>query len=247
MNPYDHQQFVGRHWLTEGIHQRMTEDSKGVLLVADQGYGKSAAIANIIQGKHKLKPLNAIHHICISSEANFQRADKFILNMVQNLYCKYPTYGKILEKRGIFMSSRKNEIKLSCKFDPVYCFDELVIAPLSIVVPLEEERLFLLIDVLDECNTIGFAYSAFTLLQLRYNKLPSWIKLLITSKNDSKIIENFRDLDHRHLYRESDNNKEDLSLYSKQNHFPRSALEYFKWNFVLVKEKLNGNPCLVCR
>ncbi|XP_052065825.1 uncharacterized protein LOC127705539 [Mytilus californianus] len=241
-----HQKFVGRHWLFEGIHQRM-EESSGVLLVADTGYGKSAAMANIIQGKHNLTQINLIHHLCISSEAKFQRADTFILNIVQNLYCKYPLYGKMLEKRGIFMSFRENEIKTSCKFNPVNCFDELIVEPLSMFLPPEGERLVLLIDALNECNTIGFGYSVITLLQLRYNKLPLWIKLLLTSKNDSKIIDNFRDLDHWHLYRESDNNKEDMLLYSKKNYIPRTYLEYLKWNFVLVKdmvEKINRNHAL---
>ncbi|CAG2218153.1 unnamed protein product [Mytilus edulis] len=130
------------------------EESRGVLLVADPGYGKSAAMSNIILGKHKLTQINVIYHLCISSDAKFQRADSFILNFVQNLYCKYPSYEKMLEKKGIFLSLRNNEIKTSCKFDPVYCFDELIVEPLSMFHPPEGERLVFLIDALDECNTI---------------------------------------------------------------------------------------------
>ncbi|VDI68168.1 Hypothetical predicted protein [Mytilus galloprovincialis] len=232
-----HQTFVGRHWLFAGILQRM-EDSRGVLLVADSGYGKSAAMANIIQGKHKLTHIDVIHHLCISNEATFQRGDTFILNIVQNLYCKYPLYGQILEKRGISLSLKNREIKQMCKFDPVYCFDELIAEPLSMFVPSKEQRLVLLIDSLDECNTIGFEYSVATLLRMRYRKLPEWIKLLITSTNDSGINENFSDLDHWHLYRDSDDNKRDLLLYSKKDFFSNDYLEYLGWNFALVKDIL---------
>lgn len=241
-----HQTFEGRHWLFAGIHQRM-EESRGVLLVADSGYGKSAAMVNLIQGKNKFTKNNIIHHFCISSEAKFQRADTFILNIVQNLYCKYPSYENILETRGIFLSF--SEIQTTCKFDPVYCFDQLIIEPLStMVVPPEEERLVLLIDGLDECNTIGFGYSVLTLLQLRYDKLPTWIKLLITSKNDSKIINNFGDLDKWHLHREHEYNKRDLMLYNKKHsRLSEDYLEYLKWNIVLfndIAEKIQNKQGL---
>lgn len=65
-----HDKLVGREWLLSELDEKMFFSKRGVLLLAEMGYGKSAIVAHLICQSDKRFPGNWIHqhivafHIC---------------------------------------------------------------------------------------------------------------------------------------------------------------------------------------
>jgi hypothetical protein len=64
-----HHSFVGRQWLFKSLEEGLNQTGKGVVLITDMGFGKTAAVANIIcatssDASNNLKKHLLAYHIC---------------------------------------------------------------------------------------------------------------------------------------------------------------------------------------
>ncbi|XP_052083843.1 uncharacterized protein LOC127721200 [Mytilus californianus] len=191
--------FVGRKWLIdETFHRINVTDAKGVIMIAGPGYGKSAFVADIIKNKDhcRLKGYTIIYHICKRDVKMLQMPEKFVLNLMQRISCSYPRYQKLLEE----VDTQWTDIKGVCIDDPYYCLDNFVIHQLNELKSALGHKLLIIVDGIDQCYSSQMGVQLVSLLQARYTEFPSWVKFLLTTRNDSSILQQFSDLDHFHIF-----------------------------------------------
>lgn len=138
----------------KGIDNRINDpNTKGLLIIADPGYGKTAAMVEIITKRQNLTGYDILYHLCRPDAITFREASFFVLNILHQLKHTYPACkmdkyaSEYLQKRYI-----KN-ITSKCTYDPIHCSRELLIDLLNRIKPHQQRKLLILVDALDKCTT----------------------------------------------------------------------------------------------
>ena len=141
--------FVGREWVFRQI-ELYTSNTRGVLLVAAPGWGKSAIMKHLISSSSSSAVIhdNIVgHHICKFNDKSTRDGGRFVKNLVQLIGNKIPEYRKILNKDQLV----QDILKSNCNDNPVDCFETAIVKPLRYLDSTGRKNSFILIDALDEC------------------------------------------------------------------------------------------------
>ena len=251
--------FVGREWVFRQMEEDILNrsDTRGVLLVADPGWGKSAIMEHLISSSSSSAVIhdNIIgYHFCKFNDKSTRDGGRFVKNLVNLIGKKIPKY------KGVVNGDQwvKNVLKSSCNDNPVECFQTAIVEPLKNLDSTGRNKSFILVDALDECLEKEESHQS-VIVNILYKKvpdLPNWVKLIVTSRNQpmttSKILENVR-LSNLTIGVDNKRDEEDLHLYANRTlrnfinetspsgeiiriqHLINRALYISKGNFLFLK------------
>ena len=212
--------FVGREWVFRQMEEEIlnASDTRGVLLVAEPGWGKSAIMKHLISSSSSSSVIhdNIIgHHICKFNDKSTRDGGRFVKNLVQLIGKKIPKYIKIINSNQLV----RDILKSNCNDNPVECFQKAIVEPLKNLDSTGRNKSFILIDALDECLEKEESHQSIivNMLVKKVPDLPNWLKLIVTSRNQpmttSKILKNVR-LSNLTIGVDNKRNENDLHMYA---------------------------------
>jgi WD40 repeat protein len=178
--------FVGREWLFDEVRDWATspDGEQALLICADYGVGKTAFLSQLVETEGAGLPI-AAYYFCTTEQADTIKSGLFVRRLAKQLAESLPTYHKILKSVQSIDLQRWLE---DAENDPARAFEFAVLNPLLELNPVPEPKL-LVIDALDEAEVIEKsrstpgALSIVSLLSRYAKRLPSWLKVLATSRH----------------------------------------------------------------
>ena len=126
------------------------------------------------------------YHLCKHSDKNTQIAGKFVRNLAEMIARRLPEYGYIVSNSSHIQRSLNTDCVTIQ--DPVGCFEQAVLLPLKNLTNVPKDSWYIVIDALDECLTQSeTSHSIVYLLNNKLPRFPSWLKLVLTSRNESSV------------------------------------------------------------
>ena len=158
----------------------------GVFITGDPGTGKSALTAQLICSR-KSSPTFYDHvlgyHLCRRSERNTQNGGKFVRNLADMIARRLPEYGYMVADNSRVQRSLNNDCVTIQ--DCVRCFQEAILTPLALLKNKPQENRYVVIDALEDCQS-ETAPSFVNLLDKKL-RFPSWLKLVMTSRDETSV------------------------------------------------------------
>ena len=183
--------FTGRQWLYREIEDAfMDKHIAGVQIVGSPGSGKSALSSQLICSRSSSPIIHTSilgYHFCKYSDKNTQMAGKFVRNLAEMIARRLPVYSYLLSNNSFI----KRSLKEDCIHyqDPVDCFELAVLLLLRNVTNIPRKNWFVVVDALDECITQGeTGHSIVDLLNKKIHRFPPWVKVIVTSRNESEAF-----------------------------------------------------------
>ena len=180
--------FFGRQWYYRELEDRFVKNTtlRGVLTLADLGWGKSAIMQQLINAPNTSPFIHQnvlAYHFCKADEKSTRDGEEFVKGLVHMISNKSTEFKSIVKKMSV-----RNELNDRCKNDPNRCFRVAILEPLNEMNKPDADA-FILIDALNECREKEQDHdSVIVNILYRYvTRLPSWIKLVVTSTNDTSI------------------------------------------------------------
>lgn len=183
-----HDKLVGREWLLNKLDKTMLFSKRGVLLLAEMGYGKSAIVAHLVCQSDERLPGNWIYqhivayHLCNFYSQKTLSPGNFVKNLAGGFSERIPGFLYTLQQNSRFQTYFEND---GCVKDPERCLDVLVLKALNDL-DMGNTIYIVVIDALDECIEHGNR-NIFDLLWRRLRYFPTNVKFFITSRNTSDI------------------------------------------------------------
>ncbi|XP_022807979.1 uncharacterized protein LOC111344986 [Stylophora pistillata] len=209
--------FTGRSWLYSELEDvfSYSNDSTGVLIIGDPGTGKSALFAQLVCSQTSSRTINSLvlgYHLCKHSDKNTQIAGKFVRNLAEMIARRLPEYGyTVANSTQIQRSLNTDCVDIH---DPVGCFEQSILTPLRRLKNEPREKWFLAVDALDECLSHSDTNdSIIYLLKQKLPRFPTWLKLIMTSRNESSILFNFRSVKRIIIEPEDTRNLDDIERF----------------------------------
>ena len=180
--------FSDRPWLFDEVDFWAVRPNERVLLITgDLGTGKSAFISELICRNLDRRVL--AFHCCQHDTPKTLRPACFVRNLA----------GMLAENVGGYRRancpSRQREALVSrqcCESDPAGAFELGVIRALNKVPRQANELGYIVIDALDESlGAQGPAPTIVDLLAARMQRLPGWLRLIVTTRKDPEILQAF--------------------------------------------------------
>ena len=237
--------FIGRKWLfdtIEDVLNNKTNDLSAVVIVGEPGSGKSAIAAQLIcsRSSSSLIHNNILgYHLCKHLDRMTQDGGKFVKNLVDMIARRIPGFMEIVSTSSII----QRVLREDCLRDPHGCFEQTIVAPLRQLKAdaLENKLYFIVVDAIDECtsgDSGSISISSISeLLRHKMVRLPSWLKLIITARNDSKTLKYFSKSVKIDLSPSNLSNVGDIELFiTKQLYEHSSLLQKFQTIFKFAKE-----------
>lgn len=211
--------FTGRQWIFHDILESLllktqgNHPVRGVLVVGEPGTGKSALAAQLICSRSSNAVIhNKIigYHLCRFSDKASQDPGRFVRNMIDLIARRIPEYGLLVSSS----SSILEILHRRCLRDPYECFEQGIVAPLQHLSEGYQDR-FIVVDALDEC-TSDSGDGGTTILRFikdTFKRLPKWIKLIATSRNDSAVLKQLNGTPKVHLSSTDARNVQDIEIF----------------------------------
>jgi WD40 repeat protein len=188
--------FVGREWLFEKVRTWARDGSgnaaQALLIVGDNGVGKTAFLAELIDSSYTGITV-AAHYFCTTECGNDLSPGEFVRSIASQLLEVLPPYRLALEEDESLRNLLEQTGRESYDHEKAFItLRKAVLAPLLSIDPQPLPHL-LIVDALDEAqgtNSEIARYSG-TIVELleRYARhLPSWLKVLATSR-PSEVVE----------------------------------------------------------
>ena len=206
--------YIGRGWLNEALENWRANkpDSKAFLLFGTPGTGKSAFCVNSLF----TNPNAVCGFFCQWDKPEFSSEKNIMRTLAFKLASKLPDYRKILlDTLTQIEDDRKNEMGLD-DYSPSELFSFLIIKPLRDCINGKRERIFIVLDGLDEADS-GIALTQSLVNNLQY--MPEWIGFVITSRPEPEISDIFRDFDPLVVDVSTQENQSDIRAYLEQTLF----------------------------
>ncbi|MBK9084692.1 MAG: DUF4062 domain-containing protein [Sterolibacteriaceae bacterium] len=204
--------FVGRSWLFRDIDAWLAQPAPRALLIrADFGVGKSAIMAELI----RRNPAGAIvgWHFCQHDTQDTLNPVTFVRSLAAQFATALPGYRTLVEAEAALQDGldRAGE-------DPASTFEAAIVAPLARIEPPNGPRL-LVVDALDEALEFDAAAgqrhgSIIRLLANKAGRLPDWLRLLVTSRNNPDVIRPLSTFGLKEIDAENIANQADLRDYA---------------------------------
>ncbi|XP_052768202.1 uncharacterized protein LOC128208695, partial [Mya arenaria] len=214
-----HKPLIGREWLFAKIQDSLEQTKpRGVLLLAQMGYGKSALISLLLcakrneKGRH-IRDKMVAFHICKFDVKSTRNPARFIRRMIGFFATRSPEYGSII---SMLPTSSIIFDMYACEREIEACFDAAILNPLK-EIEINKTGLndwIIVVDALDECydNSLG-RNPLKDILFSRIKQMPTWTKLLLTSRNFS-VETRIRQYMHSfHLSTDDSRNIEDMKMF----------------------------------
>ena len=210
--------FIGRQWLYKEIESAfypLRQGVSGVLIVGDPGAGKSALTAQLICSRTSSRTIHDHvlgYHLCKHSDRNTQNGGKFVRNLADMISRRFPEYGYIVASNSYIQRSLNTDcVALD---DPVGCFEQAILTPLRLLKNEPKENWYIVIDALDECPSQSeTSHSIVYLLSKKLSRFPSWLKLVITSRNQSSALINSNSIIKLAIDPGDSRNTDDIELF----------------------------------
>ena len=207
------ERFTGRLWLYNELETNlMKQDTdRGVLVIGEPGAGKSALTAQLICSRSSNPFIHKRiigYHLCKHADKATQDPGRFVRNLVDLMARRVPEYGMLVSNSSFIFSV----LERSCLRDPFECFEQAVIAPL-LQLKGEPQIYFIVIDALDECSSESGGTSVVQFIRETSSKLPKWIRLVMTSRNDSNVLKHFSHFPKVYLSSTDARNLQDIEVF----------------------------------
>ena len=210
--------FIGRRWLyqeIENVFHPSRQGVSGVLIIGDPGAGKSALTAQLVCSRTSSRTIHDHvlgYHLCKHSDRNTQNGGKFVRNLADMIARRLPEYGYIVTNNSYIQRSLDSDcVTLQ---DPVGCFEQAILSPLRLLKNKPKENWYIVIDALDEClSQSETGHSIVYLLNNKLPRFPSWMKLVMTSRNESSVSINSNSVMKLIIDPDDIRNIEDIELF----------------------------------
>ena len=207
------ERFTGRLWLYNELETNlMKQDTdRGVLVIGEPGAGKSALTAQLICSRSSNPFIHKRiigYHLCKHADKATQDPGRFVRNLVDLMARRVPEYGMLVSNSSFILSV----LERSCLRDPFECFEQAVMAPL-LQLKGEAQIYFIVIDALDECSSDSGGTSVVQFIRETSSKLPKWIRLVMTSRNDSNVLKHFSHFPKVYLSSTDARNLQDIEVF----------------------------------
>lgn len=194
--------FVGRQWLLDEVDRWLREErSRLFWLSGGPGIGKSAFAAHLCQMCPDIKA----RHFCIHNHDDRGDPRKALLSIVYQLSQQIPEYAELLSEVDLKEEASKSTATI---------FDNLVVRLLDRV-PRPASPCVVVIDAIDEASRNGSNEIA-CMIRDHWSQTPVWLRLLITSRPESEVLNRLNAFEPRVLDARRPENIEDLRLFLRQ-------------------------------
>ena len=207
--------FTGRRWLYSELESILSDSQgnivRGVVVIGKPGVGKSAFSAQLICSRASSPYIHKRiigYHLCKYSDKATQDPGLFVRNLVDLIARRIPEYGMLIYNSSFI----PRVLQTSCLRDPYDCFEQAITIPLS-QVKNERQYYFIIMDALDECASDSAGTSLIQFVKDTYNRLPKWVRLVMTSRNDSAVLSHFDSFPKVHLCSSDARNLEDIEIF----------------------------------
>ena len=219
--------FIGRQWLYREIEDAFKDEYiAGVQILGSPGSGKSALSSHLICSRTSSPRIHTHiigYHLCKYSDKNTQMAGKFVRNLADMIARRLPEYGYLVSNTSFIQRSFAQDCIQNQ--DPVGCFEVTIVSPLRNLKKYPTENWFLVVDALDECLAHGeTGHSIVYLLNNKIHRLPTWFKLVLTSRNESDVSLHSRRIKRITIDPEDPRNLKDLEFYATKRLFHETPL-----------------------
>ena len=222
------EEFTGRRWLYEEMEQALEHnDKRGVLLTGNPGSGKSAFLSHLLCSKTSSSVVHnriLAHHFCMHFDKKTQDGVSFVRNLANMIATEFSEYRQnILDD-----AFARRVLYKDCSQDPEWCFEYAILRPLKKIRPQPRDSWYILVDALDEC--FNEKADIVNILKTKARRLPKWLKLIVSSRNESTIVAGLEGLQKIELRSDSKENLEDIDTYLTLKVFSlkESVVERFK-------------------
>ena len=135
---------------------------------------------------------------------------KFVRNLAEMIARRLPEYGYIVSNSTHIQRSLDTDcVNIN---DPVGCFEQTILTPLRRLTNVPREKWFVVVDALDECLS-ETSHSIIHLLKQKLPRFPSWLKLVMTSRNESSVFLNSNSVKSIIIDPEDPRNLGDIELF----------------------------------
>jgi plasmid stabilization system protein ParE len=198
--------FVGREWLFEEIDKwRVRRAEPALLMTGEPGIGKSAIVAALVHENTGGQVL--AYHCCqADTPATLDRVG-FVRNLAAMLSGRLDDYGAMLEDPTIV------KVLEDADEDPASAFEAAIIGLLHRLPEPVDTGCYLLIDALDEALAQRKGQTIVDLLSSRINRLPPWLRIVATTRDDQDVLNQLRGLTARVLDAHDQQNLSDLRRF----------------------------------
>ena len=207
--------FTGRLWLYHDLETLLINSQGntvgGVVVVGEPGAGKSALSAQLICSRSSNPYIHKRiigYHLCKYSDKGTQDPGRFVRNLVDLIARRVPEYGMLIYNSSFI----PRILQRSCIRDPYECFEQAIENPLR-QLKNELRYHFIVIDALDECSSNDAGTPIVQFIKDTYNRLPKWIRLVMTSRNDSAVLKHFSSFPKVHLSPADARNLQDIEIF----------------------------------
>ena len=219
--------FIGRQWLYREIEDAFKDEYiAGVQILGSPGSGKSALSSHLICSRTSSPRIHTHiigYHLCKYSDKNTQMAGKFVRNLADMIARRLPEYGYLVSNTSFIQRSFAQDCIQNQ--DPVGCFEVTIVTPLRNLKKYPTENWFLVVDALDECLTHGeTGHSIVYLLNNKIHRLPTWFKLVLTSRNESDVSLHSSGIKRITIDPEDPRNLKDVEFYVTKRFFQETPL-----------------------
>ena len=219
--------FIGRQWLYREIEDAFKDEYiAGVQILGSPGSGKSALSSHLICSRTSSPRIHTHiigYHLCKHSDKNTQMAGKFVRNLADMIARRLPEYGYLVSNTSFIQRSFAQDCIQNQ--DPVGCFEVTIVTPLRNLKKYPTENWFLVLDALDECLAHGeTGHSIVYLLNNKIHRLPTWFKLVLTSRNESDVSLHSSRIKRITIDPEDPRNLKDLEFYVTKRLFHETPL-----------------------
>jgi serine/threonine protein kinase len=178
--------FSDRPWLFDEVDAWLIHGNERVLLVTgDVGTGKSSFLSELIHRNADRRVL--AFHCCQHDTPDTLRPECFVRSVAGMLAEKLDGFREQLSAAALELLSRAR-----CESNAASAFEVGVIAPLNRLSRQQQEVAYIVIDALDE--SLGVREPGPTvadLLAARVQRLPSWVRIVATTRRDLEIMQRF--------------------------------------------------------
>lgn len=197
--------FVGRQWVFQEIKRWLNDKKASRLfwLTGVPGIGKTAIATQLIQKF----PAIAAFHLCRRGHSEKASPRRAICTIAYQLSTQLPGYRERLLQMNI-----KEPIE---NYNDVALFERLIVQPLCQLAEKPAGIVVILIDGLDEATQNGFNSIA-QFIAAEFDKLPEWIRIIVTSRPDPEVTVPLQSFDPWVLHSESAENQQDITEYIDQ-------------------------------
>jgi hypothetical protein len=222
------ERFTGREWVFEAIENWLA-DPEGdcfFLLTGEPGIGKSAVIARLTQIRQDI----VAYHFCTAGRTSTIEPSNVLLSLVSQLIDNIPGYAEAFvnvvkplrlsvnveinintiqhsEVKGVVV----NNLSTNRTSDTL----RLVLNYSLATLPAPQQAILILLDSLDEAMTFNDRENLVTLLA-HIDDLPPWIRLILTSRPDGRVLAEFEQLKPFRLEALAEQNLSDIRRYIEQ-------------------------------